>query len=222
MSTTPLAAPACKLVLIRHEHTELAGTFCGTSDPALDASGRAGVATLLRRLDEYSFQQIYSSDLRRARETAEAIAAPLQLRVKRRESLRELAFGEWEGLTWEQIVARDPDHAQRWLESYPIVAAPGGEQFASFLRRIQRAFEDIADASHGGCSAVVTHGGVIRAFLNSFVLGTNGRDITACPYGSCWEVERQGAIWTLSGDDALFASDPSADLQSMDSERIPM
>lgn len=192
------SADICKMVLVRHEHTDLAGTFCGHLDPPLSAHGRAQLDRLIPSLRRYPFRQVHSSDLRRARETAEAIAVPRHLPVQLSGALREISFGQWEGLSWKQIVARDPELAQRWLDEYPSVSAPGGEEFTDFFTRIQKAINDIAEEIGDGYAAVVTHAGVIRTILASVSLERDMRvDLSSCSYGSYWEIWRQQRRWVL-------------------------
>ncbi len=191
-------ADVCRLVLIRHELTDFVGTFCGHLNPPLSARGRGRLKGLAQSLRHYQFRSIYSSDLHRAVETAESIAAVRHLPTKLRRDLRELAFGEWEGLAWEQIVARDPVVAQRWLNEYPAVAAPGGEEFDSFLTRVQQAMNAIADQARGQCAAIVTHAGVIRTVLASVTLECDTPiELSDCPHGSWWEVRRHNGRWIL-------------------------
>jgi len=188
----------CKLVLIRHEHTDLAGTFCGHLDPPLSANGRARLKSLEEELRRYSFTGVYSSDLERAQQTAGAIAARYGLPVRLRPNLRELAFGDWEGLTWKQIFACDPQFAQRWLDEYPSLAAPGGEPFERFLSRVGQAISQIADEVQGGCAAVVTHAGVIRTILSSVTLASaRPFDLSSCSHGSWWDIDRLNRRWVL-------------------------
>ena len=188
------------LVLVRHAHTNMAGTFCGTSDPPLSAEGLQQLAGLNERLKHYNITHIFSSDLLRARQTAESIAQCCGLEVHCLESLHELAFGSWEGLDWDQIMARDSAYAQRWLDHYPSVPAPGGEDFSIFLAHIQRAMGSIVEQAAGGCAVVVTHGGVIRTFLQSLALQHDAPfDLTACDYVSCWEISHEAGQWHLPG-----------------------
>jgi alpha-ribazole phosphatase/probable phosphoglycerate mutase len=192
--------PSTTLVLVRHAHTDVAGTFCGTSDPPLSAEGLRQLAALNERLKPYNITHKFSSDLQRARQTAESIAQSCRLQVHCLESLHELAFGSWEGLDWDQIMARDSAYAQRWLDHYPSVPAPGGEDFSSFLARIQQAMNSIVEQAAGGCAVVVTHGGVIRTFMQSLVLQHGAPfDLTTCDYVSCWEISREAGRWHLPG-----------------------
>ena len=191
-------AAVSKLVLIRHEHTHLTGTFCGHLDPPLNSIGRAHLEQLVSGLGRYGFTAVYSSDLRRTRETAQAISAAHHLPILSCGDLRELAFGEWEGLAWRQAATRDPAFAQRWLDEYPSLATPGGEEFGHFLARVQHAVSEIADEVQGGCAAIVTHAGVIRTILASVTLDrATPIDFFSFPHGSWWEIWRENRRWSL-------------------------
>lgn len=200
MSRGPAAVSStrCTLVLVRHAHTKMAGRFCGVSDPPLSAAGIAQLAGLNEQLKDYPLTNIYSSNLQRARQTAESIAASCGLKVQLVSSLHELAFGSWEGLDWDEVMARDPDYAQRWLDQYPSIPAPGGECFEDFRLRIQGAITTIAATMQNGCAAVVTHGGVIRTFLAEITRAQKlAYDPAQCDYGSCSEVWYEGGRWSL-------------------------
>ena len=192
------ASPHSTLVIVRHAHTEMAGRFCGSSDPPLSQQGLTQLELLNRKLAAYPLARIFSSDLQRARQTAEFISRRRGLQVTHLELLRELAFGSWEGLDWDQVVARDAAYAQRWLEGYPFVPAPGGEDFQDFSQRVQHAMTTIAEQVQGGCAAVVTHAGVIRTFLGSVArLQGVPMDFAHCDYASCWEVRCDAGRWYL-------------------------
>jgi len=193
------ASRSCStLVLVRHAHTDMAGTFCGQSDPPLSPQGIAQLADLNERLKPYSVTHIFSSDLQRARQTSEFIAQCRGLEVELVESLREVGFGEWEGLSWEQVMAREPEYGQQWIDLFPALPAPGGEAFGHFTLRIQDAMTAIADAAPDGCAVAVTHGGVIRTFLEDVARKSGAvLDLTKCDYASCWEVSRQVGQWHL-------------------------
>jgi broad specificity phosphatase PhoE len=195
---TQASTSRCTLILIRHGHTHMAGTFCGLIDPPLSQQGLAQLPALNEKLKSYPITHIFSSDLRRARQTAESIARPRGLQVHFETSLHELAFGSWEGLNWDEVMARDPEYAQRWLDSHPSVPAPGGECFEDFLLRIQRGLEDIATRHSGACVAVVTHAGVIRTFLGDVARKSGvSYDLAQCGYTSCWEVWHEEGKWRL-------------------------
>jgi broad specificity phosphatase PhoE len=187
-----------RLVLVRHAHTALAGTFCGTIDPPLSEQGLEQLPDLNRRMAAYPLTQIFSSPLQRTRQTAAAIAEERGLQIQYVDFLHELAFGSWEGLDWNQVMARDAEYAQRWLDHHPSVPAPGGEKFEDFVLRIERALLDIADHAAGGCAAVVTHAGVIRTFFTEIAgLQRINYDPAQCEYTSCCEIWRANDQWRL-------------------------
>ncbi len=153
-----------RVLFIRHAETELAGRYCGHSDPDLNPQGRAQLTRLSELLAEERLERVYSSDLRRATSTAKAIAAGRNIPQVLRPALREIDFGDWEGMSWEEIERLDPEYAQKWMSSYPHLPAPSGETFEDFERRVLTEVNHLMD-SNGGPIAVVTHGGVLRVVL---------------------------------------------------------
>jgi alpha-ribazole phosphatase len=153
-----------RVLFIRHAETEMAGRFCGHSDPDLNAQGRMQLTPLAHGLSGEPLDIVYSSDLRRASATARAIAAVREIPQVVRPALREIDFGQWEGLSWEQIEQMDPAYARKWMGRYPHLAAPSGESFQAFEARVLEEVKFLLD-SNGGPIAVVTHGGVLRVVL---------------------------------------------------------
>ena len=153
-----------EILLIRHPETELAGTFCGHSNPPINAPGQAQLANLLETLQGELLEAVYTSDLERAQVLAQAIAAAHQIPCHIQPALREMHFGRWEGLTWSQVEQRTPDQAASWLAHYPHHPAPAGELFAHFQARILEALDRILAAPQQHI-AIVTHAGVIRTIL---------------------------------------------------------
>lgn len=189
------SSPRSTLILVRHAHTEMAGKFCGHIDPPLSAAGLAQLSPLNEKLGGHSFSRIFSSDLERTRQTAESIAKRRNLPVHFLGSLREIAFGSWEGLDWDQVAAQDPDSAQRWLDHYPSIAAPGGEGLETFRKRIREAMDAIADQVQDGCAVVVTHAGVIRTFSGNLARHDSASDFK-CDYAGCWRISRADQEWS--------------------------
>jgi alpha-ribazole phosphatase/probable phosphoglycerate mutase len=151
-----------QIIFVRHAETDMAGRFCGHSDPELNSRGRAQLPRLLEQLTHAEFERIFTSDLTRARQTAEAIAHHFGLEVVPRPGLREISFGEWEGLSWTEIETRDPERARRWVEEYPYFPAPGGETFECFRTRVCREIEFLAERAEQLPAVVVTHAGFLR------------------------------------------------------------
>jgi len=156
------------LLLIRHAETDMTGRFCGHSDPELNERGHKQLAGVLDRLSEYAIRRIYTSDLRRARQTAEAIASHFEIGFEVRPGLREIQFGQWEGLSWSEIEACDPVLAKIWAERYPNSTAPGGEPLQQFERRVRAESAFLFAAATECPIAVVAHAGFMRVLLTMF------------------------------------------------------
>lgn len=156
-----------EILFIRHAETDMAGTFCGHSDPELNARGRVQLAELIDRLAEENVGVVYASDLRRAQTTGRAIAEAFSVDCHVRPGLREINFGQWEGLSWAEIERRDEAYARRWIAKYSQLPAPDGESFCDFERRVLDEFNFLAAKAEAAERdiAVVTHAGVIQTVL---------------------------------------------------------
>jgi alpha-ribazole phosphatase/probable phosphoglycerate mutase len=156
-----------ELLLIRHAETDMAGTFCGHSDPELNERGRIQLSKLINRLRMENISVVYTSDLRRAHTTGMAIAEAFNVDCHVRPALREINFGQWEGITWKEIERRDDVYARRWIAEYPRLPAPNGESLIDFERRVLDEVKFLSlQAEAAGCRiAVVTHAGVLRTVL---------------------------------------------------------
>jgi alpha-ribazole phosphatase len=155
------------LLFIRHAETDMAGAFCGQSDPPINAAGHRQIARLIESLRSESIATVFTSDLERALTTARGIAELSAVPCEPRRNLREIDFGAWEGLTWEQIEAFDSTFAQQWLDRFPYLTAPQGESFKAFQARILAEISDLVRQPQEGQVAVVTHAGVMRVVLQN-------------------------------------------------------
>jgi broad specificity phosphatase PhoE len=108
-----------RLLLVRHGETDwnTTGRFQGQADPPLNANGRAQAASLAAQLAQTRIGAIYSSDLQRARDTAEIVARKLGMTVRVDRRLREINQGEWDGMLTTDIIARYPVEwaAREWI-----------------------------------------------------------------------------------------------------------
>jgi alpha-ribazole phosphatase/probable phosphoglycerate mutase len=154
----------------------MAGSFCGHSDPDLNSRGQLQLVELTNRLRTEDIGVVYTSDLRRAHTTAHAIAEAFDIDCHVRPSLREIDFGQWEGLTWRSIEERDCTYAQRWIAEYPHLPAPAGEDFDNFEQRILNEVNFLSRSAPVGnrSVAVITHAGVLRTVLRMH--GTSDED----------------------------------------------
>jgi broad specificity phosphatase PhoE len=156
-----------EILFVRHAETDMAGTFCGHSDPEVNARGREQIFELINRLRDESIEIVYTSDLRRASSTANAIAEAFGVECHARPTLREISFGTWEGLNWKEIEQRDAVYARRWIAKHPMLPAPEGEAFRDFERRVLNEVEFLSSKALEHSIAVVTHAGVLRTVLCS-------------------------------------------------------
>lgn len=159
------------LLLARHGETawNAARRLQGHSDIPLTDVGRGQARALAARLADAGIAAIWTSDLSRAGETGEIIAAALGLPAPATDpALRERNYGVFEGLTRDECLARDPDAWNAW--TWETGAPPGGEPGTEATARLTRALDRIA-ATGGGPALVVSHGAVIRLYLMS-ILGT--------------------------------------------------
>jgi len=144
--------------------------FCGHSDIALSEQGYAQARWLTQFLHTAPIGTIYTSDLLRARQTAEMIAQSHPgISIQTAKAWCELHFGAWEGLTYAQIAERFPDQLAFFTD--PLhVAPPVGEAFSSLLQRVQTAFlalvhEAAQPTDQQSDIVLVSHGGPLRVLL---------------------------------------------------------
>jgi broad specificity phosphatase PhoE len=180
-------APAeisCRLLLVRHATAAGNGRFQGQRDVSLTTAGQQELDLLVEKCSQHPVRVVYSSDLERARHTACAVARRFGLEVEVRPALREMHFGQWQGLSWEQVRNRFPELARQWTEHFPRQPIPGAELFREFKRRVDREVRAVVAANRGGCALVVTHAGVIRVTLAK-VLGLPQRNLFRLAQGPC-------------------------------------
>jgi alpha-ribazole phosphatase len=160
------------LYLIRHGEIRDAshGRLIGHTDVPLSAHGLEQAQALAHRLGSDRLSAIYSSDLQRARTTAEMIAKQNGLTVKENPNWREIGVGQWEGLTMKRVHDENPELVKQLFADPSSFQYPGGESFANFTARIQSALEDLLSQHAGDRIALVTHGGVCRMIIAN-VLG---------------------------------------------------
>lgn len=158
------------LLLVRHGETawNAEHRIQGWSNSLLNERGQMQAARLAARLQNVIIDAVYSSDSTRALDTAGPIAANHSLDVLPRADLRELGYGEWEGLTGEDIRQKFPDAWHRWhVEQQWTDTIPGGESWADVEIRMALSLSDIlaAHPDPNSTVAIVGHGGSLRVLI---------------------------------------------------------
>ncbi len=155
---------ATELLLIRHGETDhnRQGRFQGQMDVPLNATGRMQAQRLAQRLQHEPLEVLVSSDLARARGTAEPLLSQRGgLELATDKAWREQAFGVLEGLVVTQARWSHPEAFAAWWAHTPDGAPPGGESPAVFHARVLAALHALAQSHPGARVAVFTHGGVL-------------------------------------------------------------
>ena len=151
------------VLLLRHGQTawNAEQRLQGQLDVPLDTVGQRQVAQMAAVLAGEDLAAIYSSDLKRALDTALALARVTGLPVIQDKALRERGFGRLEGLTYAEVDALWPDDALRWRRREPDFGPGGGETLRAFYARSVAAVTRLALPHPGQTLAVVAHGGVL-------------------------------------------------------------
>jgi probable phosphoglycerate mutase len=161
-----------RLLCIRHAQSTMnaAGLWQGQADPSLSEEGREQARRLAVRLAGESLSVLVTSDLRRARETAEIAASRLGIPTRLEPALRELDVGVWSGLARDVIARRWPEDFGRFRSGDIDVRAGGGETRRELRARVVAALLALLQIYRGERIAVVTHMGVIRSVAPGVVL----------------------------------------------------
>jgi alpha-ribazole phosphatase len=163
--------------LIRHASPDGANGRCyGRHDIPLSQEGMNQAKEISIRLASESISHIYSSNLKRAVETGRIIAEPHGLTVQTVDDLEEIHFGDFEGLTYEEIQKSRPDIFESWMTRPTETQFPNGEGFQQMSIRVLRAFDSLISSHRNQSIAVVAHAGVIRLLLGK-ALSIPGNEI---------------------------------------------
>ncbi|MEY4497324.1 MAG: hypothetical protein RLZZ364_629 [Actinomycetota bacterium] len=189
--------------LVRHGETILTPTrkFSGTGslDPELTEDGLGQAERVAGEIAKLQPEVLISSPLKRARQTADAIARATGLDVVEDEDWFELSFGTWDGKSIEEVKAESPDEYQAWLNSSSYRPG-GGESYDEARVRIDAALDKLVAKYPGQKVVVVTHNGVIKSAVNLAIGGPNDgvfhMDATPCSISTI-------SIWPSDGLRAL-------------------
>ncbi|OGL19562.1 MAG: hypothetical protein A3F92_03665 [Candidatus Rokubacteria bacterium RIFCSPLOWO2_12_FULL_71_22] len=189
------------IYLLRHGAVVGAETrrFIGHLDVPLSTRGERQSAVQAARLRAAALAAVFTSDLVRARRTGEIVGAPHGLTPVVVPALREMAMGRWDGLTAEEIRAREPEAFVAWMSSVGEFPFPGGESVPDLAARAWPAFEAIVAAHAGQAVAIVAHGGTNRLLLCR-ALGLEPGRLLALgqDYGALSVLEHDESGWRLA------------------------
>jgi probable phosphoglycerate mutase len=160
-----------RLVLVRHGQTawNLEGRAQGHTDIGLDDTGRAQAAALAPAIAEMAPATLWSSDLVRARQTADQLAAATGLDVRLDARLREFDAGDRAGLTLAEFAEKFPDAYDSWRDGHITGHVPGAETTAEVVTRMVPALREIWASGAGSTTVVVAHGACLKVSLLAFL-----------------------------------------------------
>ncbi|PWU25631.1 MAG: hypothetical protein C5B48_00265 [Candidatus Rokuibacteriota bacterium] len=156
-----------RLVVVRHAETDWnrQHRYQGWRDTLLSEVGRAQAEAAGRLLAPEPLTAVWSSPLVRATETAAAIAGPQRLPVREDAAFKEMGFGEWEGLTRDEVRTRFPAQYRAWADTPHLVVPPGGETLSDVRTRVLAGLERMRQVHDGQMICLVAHGVTIRVLI---------------------------------------------------------
>ncbi|MDX6739781.1 bifunctional RNase H/acid phosphatase [Actinocorallia sp. A-T 12471] len=162
----PPTTDPTRTLLLRHGQTPLSveRRFAGVGDIPLTDVGRAQAEAAARHLADTPIDVIVASPLRRAQDTAKAVASVIGAEIRTDEGFRETDFGQWEGHSFGEVAERWPDDLAAWL-SDSSYAPPGGESFASVAKRVSVARDKLLVRYRRQTVLVVSHVTPIKTML---------------------------------------------------------
>ncbi|GAC1442801.1 MAG: bifunctional RNase H/acid phosphatase [Mycobacteriales bacterium] len=190
--------------LLRHGQTVLSieKRFSGVGDQPLTELGRTQAAAAAVRLGGSGAVAVVSSPLRRARETAQLVAAALDIEPSFDADLRETDFGDWEGYTFAEVRAKWPRELAAWLAS-SSVPPPFGESFDATADRVRQARDRLLSSYGGQTVVVVSHVTPIKTMLR-FALDAPSRALyrmhldLACVNEVQWHADGSAVVRSMN------------------------
>lgn len=139
--------------------------YQGQTDIPLSEAGREQALQLASRLEKEKFSAVYSSDLARAYETAALLARPHGLEVGVCPGIKEISFGDWEGMTYDNINGQWANEINLFFSRPADVEIPAGESFKTVQQRVVKALAELVEAHPDETILVVSHGAAIRTAI---------------------------------------------------------
>jgi probable phosphoglycerate mutase len=198
--------PTLELFMIRHGQTDFSreNRFCGSIDPPLNDVGLRMADAFGHAYASKSWDGIYCSPSQRAQQTAHALAHRVHNDLVIDEGLREIAYGEWEGMRHEDAKAKWPEAYAYWEQDTASRGTPGGETAFQVAARAAPVIERIRREHASGRVLIVSHKATIR-ILTCALLGMDVRlfrDRIGQPVAAVtrFEIKKSGPLLTMLGD----------------------
>lgn len=183
------------LYFIRHGETTFSakGGYCGALDPDLTPEGQQMAEAFAQTYQSMAWTAIFASPMKRTIATAKPICEAMGLDMQLREGLKEIRYGEWEGLLPEEVNTKYHDAYIRWLSDPGWNPPTGGERGVDIANRSAQVIEEIQHRHPEGQVLVVSHKATIRIMLCDLLGIDVGRfrDRIAMPVGGVSQVEFQ-------------------------------
>jgi probable phosphoglycerate mutase len=159
------------IYFLRHGETtsSVSGGYCGILDLDLTPEGYLMAEDFCQAYQDLPWQGIFSSPLSRTIATAKPLAKTLSMGIQQRDGLREIAYGNWEGKTPQQVNEEYHDEYVRWLADPGWNAPTGGEKGIDIARRSGQVLEEIEHNYSSGNVLIVSHKATIRIMLCSLL-----------------------------------------------------
>lgn len=156
-----------RVYLVRHGKTIYSHEerYFGQKDIPMSQEGINQINALAKRLAGLEFAAIFSSDLQRARMSAEIIANKSGSEIIIEPGFKEMNLGDWEGLTYNDISRISPELAKEWMDNTAYFKFPHGESLFELKERVITALDSLIVKYKGDSILVVSHGGPIRVLL---------------------------------------------------------
>lgn len=163
-----------EVIFVRHGESEMnrQGLYCGWTNSVLTENGVSQAEIVGKKLAHEKIDLIITSDLDRCLMTAQIINKSHKSKLIKETSLKELNFGDWEGLSYDMICKEYPKEVKEWQEDYISFIMPNGESLFQMHQRVNTAFYKIVNKYKEGKILIVSHSGVIRSILSEHICGS--------------------------------------------------
>lgn len=205
-----------RVILIRPGETDWnrQGRWQGWVSTPLSAHGVRQAEALANFVRNIGMSALYTSDLRRALQTADCLASRLGYAPVPDERLRERAIGAWQGLTVDEMREWYPDEYGRLLTDAENFRIPGGESRADVRARMRAAFDAIISRENGDTVGILSHTTAIKALLDDVLPNYNPQELTL-DNTSVTTIRRVDGGWEL------VAADDTTHLEGLESKAVP-